>query len=81
MACVVVWQLERNENPDAIEMKTLLVKLSGRQMKRNRPFTAPAMLAGLEKLIPLMEILQHHTIQELKQLAIKTLPPQLINFG
>lgn len=81
MACVVIWQLERNESPEAIKMKTLLVKLSGRQMKRTRPFTAPAMLAGLEKLLPIMEMLEHHTIQELKELAIKTLPPQLINFG
>ena len=81
MACVVIWQLERRETPEAIEMKTLLVELSGRQMKRNRPFTAPAMLAGLEKLIALLEILETRTIDELKQLAIKNLPPQLINFG
>ena len=81
MACVVIWQLERNESPDAIEMKTLLVELSGRQMKRNRPFTAPAMLGGLEKLIPLLEILETRSVSELKELAIKTLPAQLINFG
>ena len=81
MACVVVWQLERDHSERSVEMKTLLVKLSGRQMKRTRPFTAPAMLAGLEKLIPLLEILQTHTVQQLHDLAKETLPPQLINFG
>ena len=80
MACVVVWKLERDQAPDAIKMKTLLVEISGRQMKRSRPFTAPAMLAGLEKLIPLMEILETHTIAEIKQLMKAVLPPQLINF-
>jgi hypothetical protein len=81
MACVVIWQLERNDSSESTKMKTLLVKLSGRQMKRKRPFTAPAMLAGLEKLIPFLEILETHTIAELRSLAKKTLPPQLINFG
>jgi hypothetical protein len=79
MACVVIWQLERDPSDDSVEMKTLLVKLSGRQMKRSRPFTAPAMLAGLEKLLPMMEILQTHTIKQIRALARKTLPVQLLN--
>ena len=81
MACVVVWQLERNECDTAVEMKTMLVKLSGRQMKRTRPFTAPALLAGLEKLIPLLELLETHSVNELKKLIKANLPAQLINFG
>jgi hypothetical protein len=79
MACVIVWQLERNQSDDATEIKTILVKLSGRQMKRTRPFTAPAMLAGLEKLLAMLEILDIYTVKELKTLARKILPDQLIN--
>jgi hypothetical protein len=81
MGCVVVWQLQRDNSPASVKMKQILIQLSGRQMKRQRPITTPALLAGLEKLIPLLEILETHTIQELKQLVKKTLPPQLINFG
>lgn len=79
MACVVVWQLELTDTEESREMKTLLVKLSGRQMKRTRPFTAPAMLAGLEKLLPMMEILETHTISQIRALARKTLPLELFD--
>jgi hypothetical protein len=47
MACVVVWQLMHDESAPALELKDILNRLSGRQMKRNRPHTAPALLAGL----------------------------------
>jgi hypothetical protein len=33
MACVVVWQLARNEEPEASALRQLLVRLSGCQMK------------------------------------------------
>lgn len=81
MACVFIWQLERSEDQETLEMKTLLVKLSGRQMKRSRPFTAPAMLAGLEKLLCMLDILETHSIGEIRNLARKTLPPQLLDTG
>lgn len=68
MACVLVWKLQRDPSPAAKTLATLLVRLSGRQMKRNRPVTAPALLAGLEKLLGVMEILQHTTVEELREL-------------
>ena len=81
MCCVLIWQLERDDSEESQEMKTLLVKLSGRQMKRTRPFTAPAMLAGLEKLLAMLEILEEHSISEIRALARKTLPRQLFDTG
>jgi hypothetical protein len=43
VACVVVWQLQADDSPPAREFKNILVRLSGRQMKRTRPHTAPAL--------------------------------------
>jgi hypothetical protein len=41
MAAVTVWHLMADESPAATEFKTILIRLSGRQMKRTRPFTPP----------------------------------------
>lgn len=77
MAGVVVWRLAREESPEAAEMREVLVRLSGRQMKRGknaRPLTEPALLAGLGVLVPMLELLMHYEVQELRDLVQATLP-------
>jgi len=77
MASVVVWRLAREESPEAAEMREVLVRLSGRQMKRGksaRAFTEPALLAGLGVLIPMLELLLQYEVQELRDLVEATLP-------
>lgn len=76
MACVVVWDLQRRQTDQARRMKDLLVRLSGRQMKRRRPHTAPAMLAGLMVLLPMLELIGQspERLAEIRQLAAETLP-------
>jgi hypothetical protein len=69
MACVVVWQLQEDNSKDAIELKKTLVRLSGRQMKRSRPYTAPALLAGLWTLLSMLELMAHKDLRQLKRLA------------
>lgn len=69
MACVVVWQLQADESPEACELKDLLVRLSGRQTKRSRPHTAPAMLAGLWILLSFLAMLERENLSHLKRLA------------
>lgn len=70
MACVVVWELARDPAPEAAEVRTLLVRLSGRQTKRTRPITHSALLAGLWVLLSLVEILDHReTLAQLQRLA------------
>ena len=69
MACVMVWQLAGSKHPQAAPVRKLLVKLSGRQMKRGCEFTRPALLAGLWTLLAMLEILASHTVAELRQLA------------
>jgi len=43
MACVTVWHLARSEHPQAPAARELLIRLSGRQMKRTTPYTMPAL--------------------------------------
>jgi hypothetical protein len=74
MACVVVWQLERSTTPAAEECKTVLVRLSGRQMKRHRPVTPTALLAGLHMLLAMLQLLEQYTPEQLKTLAHQALP-------
>jgi hypothetical protein len=76
MACVLAWNLERDGSPDGRQMAALLVRLSGRQMKRTRPVTASALLAGLFVLLPMLALLEEHDNDptELLRLARATLP-------
>jgi len=69
MACVVVWTLQADDSPKAVEFKNVLIRLSGRQMKRCRPHTAPALLAGLWVLLSMLSMLEHYPLDELKRLA------------
>jgi hypothetical protein len=59
MACVVVWQLACDPSPEAEQSRRLLVRLSGRQMKRGRSWTAPALLDGLWVLLAMLDLLEH----------------------
>lgn len=67
MACALVWRLERQETVEGETLRGLLIRLSGRQMKRGRPYTAPALLAGLWSLLAMLEILDEHSVEELRR--------------
>jgi Transposase DDE domain len=76
MACVVVWNLEREETPEAEKTKQLLVRLSGRRMKRSVPYTAPALLAGYFVMLSMCDLLEHsdYDLRKLKTLAANAWP-------
>jgi hypothetical protein len=74
MACLSVWHLTRDETPEGAEVRELLVRLSGRQMKRKARETAPALLAGLEKLLAVLDVLTDYTPDQLRQLIRANLP-------
>jgi hypothetical protein len=69
MACVVVWQLQADDSLLATELKNVLVRLSGRQAKRHRPHTAPALLAGMWTLLSMLALLEQYDLRKLRQLA------------
>jgi hypothetical protein len=77
MACVVVWKLARDTRPEAAELRTALVGLSGRQIARgkdSRGFTEPALLAGLELLVRMLTLLERHDLNDLRRLTEAVLP-------
>jgi hypothetical protein len=49
--------------------KEFLVRLSGRQTKRQRRYTAPAMLAGLWIFLAILEALKQYTVEDLQRFA------------
>lgn len=69
MACVVVWRLARSEHPQAAAARRLLVRLTGRQMKRNVEYTLPALFNGLWALLAILNTLEDYTLDELKAFA------------
>lgn len=77
MSAVVVWHLARDQRPEAQELREVLVRLSGRQMKRSRNargFTEPALLAGLGVLVTLLAAAEHYDLSTLQALAGVALP-------
>jgi hypothetical protein len=57
-----------------------LIRLSGRQMKYKVESTAPALLAGLEKLLALHDLQSHIDLDEILSLGRQVLP-QLFRSG
>ena len=81
-ACVVVWRLARANGPEAKASRDLLVRLSGRLIKRDKEFTEPALLAGMWVLLAMLDALETYTVNEIKQLAAFIWPsPNVPNTG
>jgi hypothetical protein len=74
MACLTVWHLQRDESEAAAKMRSTLVRLSGRQMKHRVESTAPALLAGLERLLAIDDLMQVEDLGEILDLARLLLP-------
>jgi hypothetical protein len=68
-ALVLVWQLARAPGSAAGQLRTVLVRLSGRQMRWGREWTMPALLEGLWALLAMLETLEHYDLSQLRQLA------------
>ena len=58
MACVTVWAIAADQSSEAAELRVLLVKLSGRQMKRSKQVSHPALLAGLWVFLSMLEVME-----------------------
>ena len=65
MACVLVWKLYNDNSKEALNLKTFLVKLSGRLTKRTKPITHPALLAGLWVFMQINEVLNTYSLDEM----------------
>lgn len=69
MACVIVWRIQRDPSEEGARVRKLLIRLSGRQMSRKRPATAPALLAGFWVLLATLDVLQSYDIEFLQECA------------
>ena len=82
MAAVTVWQLMADDSKPATEFKQMLIRISGRQTKRSRPFTAPALLAGLWSMLAMLDTLENYDLNSLKALIREiNLPIPLLKPG
>lgn len=68
MACVTVWAIAADNSQNAAELRALLIKLSGWQMKRTQPFTDPALLDGMWALLAMLEIMDVYSPEQLDSL-------------
>ena len=64
-----MWWSVADNTARAAEFKEFLVRLSGRQTKRQRRYTAPAMLAGLWTFLAILEALTQYTVEDLQRFA------------
>src|SRR5262249_10858970 len=67
MACALVWRLERPAATAAADVRSLWVRLSGRQRRWGREATAPAQRAGRWVLWALWAVLAEHRVDELRR--------------
>jgi len=78
MACVYVWQLQRDKSEAARLMREKLMKLSGRQTKHGVQSTSSALLAGWYCMMAMLSMLEDGTtVEQLKDLAKSFAPPGL----
>ncbi len=67
-ACVTVWAIAADNSPEVTELRTFLIKLSGRQMRHKKQFSNPALLAGLWVFLSMLEIMEAYSQEELDSL-------------
>ena len=78
-ALVLVWQLARTDSPAAAQLRTVLVRLSGRQMKRGCLWTIPALLAGTWVLLAMLDLLEQQDLAHVRALAAQLFKPAAQN--
>jgi hypothetical protein len=69
MACVLAWRIQRAQGEGGQKTRQIICRLSGRQQKRGRRESAPAILAGLSILLNTLALLEEYSHEELIQLA------------
>lgn len=73
-ACLTVWCLQQEPGDEAADVRRVLVRLSGRQMKWGVASTGSALLGGLEKLLAVLDLMASYDLDELRALVRRVLP-------
>ncbi len=69
-SCVLVWKIANNSSQNAKQIREFLVLLSGRQIQRDKEFTHPALLSGLESFLQIMDVMllfSHDELLDMKK--------------
>ena len=69
MACVLTWRVQRGTDEQNIRIRAFLTRISGRQQKRDKLESAPAILAGLSILLNTLQLLSEYSPDELNAIA------------
>ena len=72
MACAVVWNLQRSDDEQSEEFKSVLVRLSGKRLKRGRSPTPGILLSGLFVLLRMVDFLTEMDFDLEKIAKLKT---------
>ena len=72
MACAVVWSLQRNEDELSEAFKAVLVRLSGKRVKRGHPPSPGILLSGLCILLRMFDFLNEINFDTEKIEQLKT---------
>ena len=65
LSCLFVWKLANDSSRNAKEIRDFLVLLSGRIIEKGKEFTLPALLAGLESYLQMMDVMLLFSHEEL----------------
>jgi hypothetical protein len=68
-ASVIVWALMESNDPQSVQLRRMLIDLSGRLMKYGVEFTAPALLVGMMNLLAIIDALDSHSVDDLRHMA------------
>jgi len=64
-SCLLVWKIANDSSANAKKVRDFLVLLSGRLIERGKEFTLPALLAGLESYLQMMDVMLLFSSEEL----------------
>ncbi len=64
-SCVLVWKIANDTSANAKKIREFLVSLSGRLVQKDKEFTHPALLAGLENYIQMLDLMSMFSREEL----------------
>ncbi len=73
-SCVLVWKIANDTSVNAKKIRKFLVSLSGRLVQKDKEFTHPALLAGLEnyiQMLGLMSLFSREELLDMKQELVK----------
>jgi len=78
LSCILVWKIANDSSKNAKQIRKFLVLLSGRIIQKDKEFTHPALLAGLNSFLQIMDVMLLFYNEELLDMKKRII--ELMNF-